>query len=206
MYNRIISRFSLIRAITAKHLHQKTCVRLFSEKNNSAVQDLLSSESFSAVLVRDDGYHRVKLTRWLKQEFEWVKENEELCEIETPDYFYSITAKFDGYLAKIIPPEGTKDLEPGDILCYLCEDKEDMNELRDVIDMDEEEHSDLADSDFDLKDWLEKVDPKYTKYVTVLEEAGYESVQELHTLTREDLEKLGVKSGHAKVILSKLNL
>lgn len=169
--------------------------------SKSKISELLAKRDFTPVLVPDEGHHSATLMEWYKKENDKIVADEELCEIDTPEYSYSVTAKFDGYLAKIIAKQGNDDIEPGDVLCYICEDEEDLEDLRSLG----ENETTEAKENFELNGWLEEIDEKYTKYTKVFIDEGFETLEELQTLDKTDLEGMGIKKGHAKVILSKLD-
>ena len=64
-------------------------------------------------------------------------------------------------------------------------------------------HGTAPDSSF-IHIWLHSIDDSYVEYASMLIEAGYDSKDTLANLEIRDLVDMGVKMGHAKLIMSRL--
>ncbi|KRX24605.1 Dihydrolipoyllysine-residue acetyltransferase component of pyruvate dehydrogenase complex, mitochondrial [Trichinella nelsoni] len=63
---------------------------------------------------------------WKKKEGEEVAEGDLLCEIETDKATMGFESGEEGYLAKIVIPEGSKDVPVGNLLCVIVENADDV--------------------------------------------------------------------------------
>ncbi|KRZ09794.1 Dihydrolipoyllysine-residue acetyltransferase component of pyruvate dehydrogenase complex, mitochondrial [Trichinella pseudospiralis] len=63
---------------------------------------------------------------WKKKEGEEVAEGDLLCEIETDKATMGFESGDEGYLAKIVIPEGSKDVPVGNLLCVIVENADDV--------------------------------------------------------------------------------
>ncbi|CAD6197668.1 unnamed protein product [Caenorhabditis auriculariae] len=63
---------------------------------------------------------------WQKKEGDQLSEGDLLCEIETDKATMGFETPEEGYLAKIIIPEGSKDVPIGKLLCIIVEKEEDV--------------------------------------------------------------------------------
>ncbi|KAI3415872.1 Dlat1p [Globodera pallida] len=68
---------------------------------------------------------------WQKKEGDQVSEGDLLCEIETDKATMGFETPEEGFLAKIIIPEGVKDVPIGKLLCIIVEKQEDLNAFKD---------------------------------------------------------------------------
>ncbi|KAL3088345.1 hypothetical protein niasHT_023905 [Heterodera trifolii] len=68
---------------------------------------------------------------WQKKEGDQISEGDLLCEIETDKATMGFETPEEGYLARIIIPEGTKDVPIGKLLCIIVEKQEDVNAFKD---------------------------------------------------------------------------
>src|SRR5271154_6628937 len=64
-----------------------------------------------------------KLSRWLKKEGEQVKSGDVLAEIETDKATMEVEAVDEGYLAKIVVPDGTEGVAVNAVIAILTETK-----------------------------------------------------------------------------------
>ncbi|KAJ1347078.1 Dlat1p [Parelaphostrongylus tenuis] len=71
---------------------------------------------------------------WQKQEGDELSEGDLLCEIETDKATMGFETPEEGYLAKIIIPEGTKDIPIGKLLCIIVDNKDDVAAFKDYKD------------------------------------------------------------------------
>uniref|UniRef100_A0A914LKW9 Acetyltransferase component of pyruvate dehydrogenase complex n=1 Tax=Meloidogyne incognita TaxID=6306 RepID=A0A914LKW9_MELIC len=66
------------------------------------------------------------IVSWQKKEGDQLSEGDLMCEIETDKATMGFEAPEEGYLAKIILPEGSKDVPVGKLLCIIVQDKNDV--------------------------------------------------------------------------------
>ncbi|KAL3685541.1 hypothetical protein R1sor_003563 [Riccia sorocarpa] len=66
---------------------------------------------------------------WKKKEGDQVAAGDVLCEIETDKATLDLEAMEDGFLAKILAPDGSKDLPVGAPLCIVVEEKDDIGKF-----------------------------------------------------------------------------
>ncbi|CAI5480963.1 unnamed protein product [Closterium sp. Yama58-4] len=66
------------------------------------------------------------IAKWCKAEGEQVNAGDVLCEIETDKATLSMESMEDGYLAKILMPEGSKDIPVGTLIAVMVEDNADL--------------------------------------------------------------------------------
>uniref|UniRef100_A0A914QJX2 Acetyltransferase component of pyruvate dehydrogenase complex n=1 Tax=Panagrolaimus davidi TaxID=227884 RepID=A0A914QJX2_9BILA len=66
------------------------------------------------------------IVSWQKKEGEKLEEGDLLCEIETDKATMGFETPEEGYLAKILFPEGTKDISIGKLLCIIVSNKDDV--------------------------------------------------------------------------------
>uniref|UniRef100_A0A914XZ02 Dihydrolipoamide acetyltransferase component of pyruvate dehydrogenase complex n=1 Tax=Panagrolaimus superbus TaxID=310955 RepID=A0A914XZ02_9BILA len=66
------------------------------------------------------------IVSWQKKEGDKLEEGDLLCEIETDKATMGFETPEEGYLAKILIPEGAKDISIGKLLCIIVLNKEDI--------------------------------------------------------------------------------
>ncbi|KJH53404.1 pyruvate dehydrogenase complex dihydrolipoamide acetyltransferase [Dictyocaulus viviparus] len=71
---------------------------------------------------------------WQKQEGDQLSEGDLLCEIETDKATMGFETPEEGYLAKILIPEGSKDVPIGKLLCIIVESEDDVAAFKDFKD------------------------------------------------------------------------
>ncbi|CAG4956725.1 unnamed protein product [Parnassius apollo] len=74
------------------------------------------------------------IVRWEKKEGDKLSEGDLLCEIETDKATMGFETPEEGYLAKIIIPEGTKGVPVGKLLCIIVENQADVAAFKDFKD------------------------------------------------------------------------
>ncbi|XGW03931.1 hypothetical protein V3C99_015235 [Haemonchus contortus] len=67
---------------------------------------------------------RGRIVSWQKKEGDQIAEGDVLCEIETDKATMGFEAPEDGYLAKIVIPENTKNVPIGKLLCIIVDSKD----------------------------------------------------------------------------------
>ncbi|EPB71428.1 pyruvate dehydrogenase complex dihydrolipoamide acetyltransferase [Ancylostoma ceylanicum] len=71
---------------------------------------------------------------WQKKEGDQLSEGDLLCEIETDKATMGFETPEEGYLAKILIPEGSKDVPIGKLLCIIVESEDDVAAFKDFKD------------------------------------------------------------------------
>ncbi|KAK6755062.1 hypothetical protein RB195_013813 [Necator americanus] len=71
---------------------------------------------------------------WQKKEGDQLSEGDLLCEIETDKATMGFETPEEGYLAKILIPEGSKDVPIGKLLCIIVDSEDDVAAFKDFKD------------------------------------------------------------------------
>ncbi|KAE9584702.1 putative dihydrolipoyllysine-residue acetyltransferase [Lupinus albus] len=71
------------------------------------------------------------IARWLKKEGDKVSTGEVLCEVETDKATVELECMEEGYLAKIIHGDGSKEIKVGEVIAVTVEDEEDIAKFKD---------------------------------------------------------------------------
>ncbi|XP_019089781.1 PREDICTED: uncharacterized protein LOC104732699 isoform X2 [Camelina sativa] len=71
------------------------------------------------------------IARWLKKEGDKVAPGEVLCEVETDKATVEMECMEEGYLAKIVKEEGSKEIQVGEVIAITVEDEEDIGKFKD---------------------------------------------------------------------------
>ncbi|OIW17113.1 hypothetical protein TanjilG_26768 [Lupinus angustifolius] len=71
------------------------------------------------------------IARWLKKEGDKVSTGEVLCEVETDKATVELECMEEGYLAKIIYGDGSKEIKVGEVIAITVEDEEDIAKFKD---------------------------------------------------------------------------
>ncbi|KAF5452978.1 hypothetical protein F2P56_027927 [Juglans regia] len=71
------------------------------------------------------------IARWLKKEGDKISTGEVLCEVETDKATVEMECMEEGYLAKIIHGDGSKEIKVGEVIAITVEDEEDIAKLKD---------------------------------------------------------------------------
>ncbi|KAG2722676.1 hypothetical protein I3760_02G137600 [Carya illinoinensis] len=71
------------------------------------------------------------IARWLKKEGDKISPGEVLCEVETDKATVEMECMEEGYLAKIIHGDGSKEIKVGEVIAITVEDEEDIAKLKD---------------------------------------------------------------------------
>ncbi|OWM72110.1 hypothetical protein CDL15_Pgr017993 [Punica granatum] len=71
------------------------------------------------------------IARWLKKEGEKVTPGEVLCEVETDKATVEMECMEEGYLAKIIKGDGSKEIKVGEVIAITVEEEEDIEKFKD---------------------------------------------------------------------------
>ena len=81
------------------------------------------------------------LARWCKDEGDEVEIGDILAEVETDKATVDFEMQEEGYVAKLLVPEGTQDIELGRLVAILVEDEEDIDAFKDYTGEDESTES-----------------------------------------------------------------
>ncbi|OMO70714.1 Biotin/lipoyl attachment [Corchorus capsularis] len=71
------------------------------------------------------------IARWLKKEGDKVTPGEVLCEVETDKATVEMECMEEGYLAKILKGDGSKEIKVGEIIAITVEEEEDIAKFKD---------------------------------------------------------------------------
>ncbi|XWS12099.1 hypothetical protein CRYUN_Cryun37aG0061300 [Craigia yunnanensis] len=71
------------------------------------------------------------IARWLKKEGDKVNPGEVMCEVETDKATVEMECMEEGYLAKIIKGDGSKEIKVGEIIAITVEEEEDIAKFKD---------------------------------------------------------------------------
>ncbi|KAG8643294.1 dihydrolipoyllysine-residue acetyltransferase component 2 of pyruvate dehydrogenase complex, mitochondrial isoform X2 [Manihot esculenta] len=71
------------------------------------------------------------IARWLKKEGEKISPGEVLCEVETDKATVEMECMEEGFLAKIIKGDGSKEIKVGEVIAITVEDEEDIPMFKD---------------------------------------------------------------------------
>ncbi|GAV84929.1 2-oxoacid_dh domain-containing protein/Biotin_lipoyl domain-containing protein/E3_binding domain-containing protein [Cephalotus follicularis] len=71
------------------------------------------------------------IARWLKKEGDKISPGEVLCEVETDKATVEMECMEEGFLAKIVKEDGSKEIKVGEIIAITVEDEEDIQKFKD---------------------------------------------------------------------------
>ncbi|CAN7097334.1 unnamed protein product [Brassica rapa subsp. narinosa] len=71
------------------------------------------------------------IAKWLKKEGDRVAPGEVLCEVETDKATVEMECMEEGFLAKIVKAEGSKEIQVGEVIAITVEDEEDIGKFKD---------------------------------------------------------------------------
>ncbi|KAJ6696316.1 DIHYDROLIPOAMIDE ACETYLTRANSFERASE COMPONENT OF PYRUVATE DEHYDROGENASE COMPLEX [Salix koriyanagi] len=71
------------------------------------------------------------IARWLKKEGDKISPGEVLCEVETDKATVEMECMEDGYLAKILKGDGSKEIQVGEVIAVTVEDEGDIAKFKD---------------------------------------------------------------------------
>ncbi|XP_044494891.1 dihydrolipoyllysine-residue acetyltransferase component 2 of pyruvate dehydrogenase complex, mitochondrial-like [Mangifera indica] len=71
------------------------------------------------------------IARWLKKEGDKISPGEVLCEVETDKATVEMECMEEGYLAKILKGDGSKEIKVGEVIAITVEDEEDIDKVKD---------------------------------------------------------------------------
>ncbi|KAJ4950192.1 hypothetical protein NE237_027024 [Protea cynaroides] len=71
------------------------------------------------------------IARWLKKEGDKVSPGEVLCEVETDKATVEMECMEEGYLAKIVQGDGSKEIKVGEVIAITVEEEDDIGKFKD---------------------------------------------------------------------------
>lgn len=71
------------------------------------------------------------IAKWLKKEGDQIKPGDLLASIETDKATVDFEMQEEGYIAKLLYPEGAKDVKLGEVVAIVVENKEDVDKFKD---------------------------------------------------------------------------
>ncbi|KAJ4917964.1 Dihydrolipoyllysine-residue acetyltransferase component 3 of pyruvate dehydrogenase complex [Raphanus sativus] len=102
-------------------------VRGFSSGSDLPAHQEIGMPSLSPTMTEGN------IARWLKKEGDKVAPGEVLCEVETDKATVEMECMEEGYLAKIVKAEGSKEIQVGEVIAITVEDEEDIGKFKDYI-------------------------------------------------------------------------
>lgn len=71
------------------------------------------------------------IAKWLKKEGDSIKPGDILAQIETDKATVDFEMQEEGYIAKLMYPEGAKDVKLGQVVAIIVESKDDVAKFKD---------------------------------------------------------------------------
>lgn len=105
----------------ALHLEQSVGIRFFSSTDSSHA--VLEMPALSPTM------NQGNIAKWRKKEGDKIAVGDVLCEIETDKATLEFESLEEGFLAKILVPEGSKDVPVGQPIAITVEDPDDINRV-----------------------------------------------------------------------------
>ncbi len=207
-----------IRCLSTKSENETKDAENENSEQEPTVEEVI--ENARKLTLPDDGPAKSVLLKWYKTVGDEINAGEEVCEIGTSDFDYDFVSPKNGIIATVLTPEGTMNLDQGEILGYLGRDKEEAAiisayfadkaaaEKSDAeIEQGEEVSSSAANEEQvecpqAVEQFLESID--MIRYKDVFEKEGFDTESAIRTLTKVDLEEMEIPKGHQRVILTGL--
>uniref|UniRef100_A0A453QB71 Acetyltransferase component of pyruvate dehydrogenase complex n=1 Tax=Aegilops tauschii subsp. strangulata TaxID=200361 RepID=A0A453QB71_AEGTS len=131
---------------------QAICVlKLFPDLNYLPPHEAVGMPSLSPTMTEGN------IARWVKKEGDKVSPGEVLCEVETDKATVEMECMEEGYLAKIVCGDGTKEIKVGEIIAITVEEEGDIEKFKDY------KASSSAAAPAESKPQSEPVEPKEEK-------------------------------------------
>ncbi|XP_068617560.1 dihydrolipoyllysine-residue acetyltransferase component of pyruvate dehydrogenase complex, mitochondrial isoform X2 [Battus philenor] len=138
-------RYNLTRCMSTELIRRKSSNKLINSDSKSGLLVLqwrphiryysdLPSHSKVNLPALSPTMENGSIVRWEKKEGDKLSEGDLLCEIETDKATMGFETPEEGYLAKIIIPEGTKGVPVGKLLCIIVENQADVAAFKDFKD------------------------------------------------------------------------
>ncbi|KMZ71597.1 Dihydrolipoyllysine-residue acetyltransferase [Zostera marina] len=99
--------------------------RCFSSNSDLPPHQVIGMPSLSPTMTEGN------IARWLKKEGDQVSTGEVLCEVETDKATVEMECMEDGYLAKIVQPDGAKEIQVGEVIAITVEEECDIEKFKD---------------------------------------------------------------------------
>ena len=146
------------------------------------------------IYLQETDAHTYKLVEWYKGVGDLVEEEDSLCEIETDLFTFDIPAPHDGVLAKQVKATGSI-LQEEDLIATMVNTEDDFEVYK--------QKSNPIDLDLSLENWLINLcpDSKLDQYAAKFVEEGFDSIEAIKMVDKDDLDEMKIKKGHAKMIL-----
>ena len=71
------------------------------------------------------------ISKWLKKEGDQIKPGDILAQIETDKATVDFEMQEEGYIAKLLFPEGAKDVKLGQVVAIVVDNKDDVSKFKD---------------------------------------------------------------------------
>ncbi|XP_068641490.1 dihydrolipoyllysine-residue acetyltransferase component 2 of pyruvate dehydrogenase complex, mitochondrial-like [Aristolochia californica] len=104
---------------------QTTTARGFSSDSGLPAHQEIGMPSLSPTMTEGN------IARWLKKEGDKVSPGEVLCEVETDKATVEMECMEEGYLAKILRGDGSKDIKVGEVIAITVEEEDDIEKFKD---------------------------------------------------------------------------
>ncbi|PIA54833.1 hypothetical protein AQUCO_00901019v1 [Aquilegia coerulea] len=113
---------AMVNGVYDRSLTLKIGVRYFSSSDPTS-HTVLEMPALSPTM------NQGNITKWVKKEGDKIEVGDVLCEIETDKATVEFESLEEGYLAKILAPEGSKDISVGQPIAITVEDLDDIKNL-----------------------------------------------------------------------------
>ncbi|GLU14303.1 hypothetical protein SLE2022_308800 [Rubroshorea leprosula] len=110
------------RELSCSQLHLRRC---FASDSGLPPHQEIGMPSLSPTMTEGN------IAKWLKKEGDKITPGEVLCEVETDKATVEMECMEEGYLAKIIKGDGSKEIKVGEIIAITVEDEEDIAKFKD---------------------------------------------------------------------------
>lgn len=135
-----------------------------------------------------------RITSWDKVVGDKIAVDEALCQIDTDQFSYAYTSEYEGYLAKILFEAGEHDIPPGTEIAIISPTKEGLSYL---AAQHEAPHENCS-----VEEWLSKLPGDMRIYSEAFKNEGFDTMEAVKMLVKEDLVAMGVKKGHIRIIMA----
>ena len=146
------------------------------------------------IYLQETDAHTYKLVEWYKGVGDSVEEEDSLCEIETDLFTFDIPAPHGGILAKQVKAAGSI-LNEEELIATMVNTEDDFEVYKKI--------ANPIDLDLSVEKWLINLcpDSKLDQYAAKFVEEGFDSIEAIKMVDKDDLDDMKIKKGHAKMIL-----
>ena len=146
------------------------------------------------IYLQETDAHTYKLVEWYKGVGDSVEEEDSLCEIETDLFTFDIPAPHGGVLAKQVKAAGSI-LNEEELIATMVNTEDDFEVYKKI--------ANPIDLDLSVEKWLINLcpDSKLDQYAAKFVEEGFDSIEAIKMVDKDDLDDMKIKKGHAKMIL-----